>query len=132
MPGGDRTGPAGWGPMTGRGAGFCPGYPVPGFANPAWGRGGGRGFGHGGFGGGGGGWRHRHGYHAAGMPGWQRAWMGGVPYAPPFPVSFGPVMTREQELEALKSQAKYFEQALEDLRGRINEVESAAEGSKTK
>ena len=31
MPGGDRTGPMGMGPMTGRGAGFCAGAGVPGF-----------------------------------------------------------------------------------------------------
>jgi hypothetical protein len=59
MPWGDRTGPAGLGPMTGRGAGYCAGYPVPGFANPwvpAWG---GRGRGWGGRGRGfwGRGWR---------------------------------------------------------------------------
>ncbi|MBN1664285.1 MAG: DUF5320 domain-containing protein [Deltaproteobacteria bacterium] len=35
MPGGDRTGPAGMGPMTGRAAGFCAGYPTPGYTNPA-------------------------------------------------------------------------------------------------
>jgi len=34
MPGGDRTGPMGLGPMTGRAAGYCAGYPVPGFMNP--------------------------------------------------------------------------------------------------
>ena len=34
MPGGDRTGPAGQGPMTGRGAGFCAGSFVGGYANP--------------------------------------------------------------------------------------------------
>ena len=34
MPFGDRTGPLGLGPMTGRAAGFCAGFPVPGFANP--------------------------------------------------------------------------------------------------
>ena len=28
MPGGDGTGPAGAGPMTGRAAGYCAGYPV--------------------------------------------------------------------------------------------------------
>jgi len=39
MPGGDRTGPAGMGPMTGRAAGFCAGYPVPGYMNPAGARG---------------------------------------------------------------------------------------------
>ena len=34
MPGGDGTGPRGMGPMTGRAAGYCAGYPVPGFMNP--------------------------------------------------------------------------------------------------
>ena len=38
MPRGDRTGPTGLGPMTGRAAGFCAGYPVPGYINPAIGR----------------------------------------------------------------------------------------------
>ena len=34
MPFGDGTGPAGAGAMTGRAAGFCAGYPVPGYMNP--------------------------------------------------------------------------------------------------
>jgi len=34
MPLGDGTGPAGLGPMTGRAAGYCAGYPVPGYMNP--------------------------------------------------------------------------------------------------
>jgi len=34
MPGGDRTGPLGRGPMTGRGAGICAGYQMPGYSNP--------------------------------------------------------------------------------------------------
>ena len=38
MPRGDGTGPAGMGPMTGRAAGFCAGYPAPGYANPMPGR----------------------------------------------------------------------------------------------
>jgi len=38
MPFGDGTGPAGLGPMTGRAAGFCAGYPVPGYMNPVAGR----------------------------------------------------------------------------------------------
>lgn len=43
MPRGDRTGPAGQGPRTGRGLGFCAGNDRPGFmqAGPGW-RGGGR------------------------------------------------------------------------------------------
>ena len=38
MPFGDGTGPVGLGPMTGRAAGFCAGYPVPGYVNPVMGR----------------------------------------------------------------------------------------------
>lgn len=38
MPSGNGTGPAGMGPMTGRAAGYCAGYPVPGYMNPAAGR----------------------------------------------------------------------------------------------
>jgi hypothetical protein len=34
MPFGDRTGPIGMGPMTGRVSGFYAGYPVPGYMNP--------------------------------------------------------------------------------------------------
>ena len=34
MPRGDRSGPAGAGPMTGRGLGYCAGYPHPGFMAP--------------------------------------------------------------------------------------------------
>ena len=72
MPGGDRTGPLGAGPRTGRAAGYCAGYSMPGYANPVggWGAGRGGGFGYGaGFGGGGygRGWRHR--YLATGIPG---------------------------------------------------------------
>ncbi|MFP3946785.1 MAG: DUF5320 domain-containing protein [Archaeoglobaceae archaeon] len=53
MPRGDRTGPMGLGPRTGRAAGFCSGFGAPGFANPVrggrgfWGSGYGRGFGFG-------------------------------------------------------------------------------------
>jgi len=42
MPFGDRTGPWGLGPMTGRRMGYCSGFPVPGFMNPGYGFG--RGF----------------------------------------------------------------------------------------
>ncbi len=39
MPRGNGTGPMGMGSMTGRAAGYCAGYPVPGFMNPTMGRG---------------------------------------------------------------------------------------------
>ena len=64
MPWGDGTGPAGAGPMTGRAAGYCAGYSVPGYQNPIPGRG----FAGRGGGGGGRGWRNR--YFATGVPGW--------------------------------------------------------------
>lgn len=52
MPGGDRTGPMGMGPFTGRGLGNCAGYQSTGYFNTMLGRGfaggrGGRGFGRG-------------------------------------------------------------------------------------
>ena len=47
MPGGDRTGPLGAGPRTGRAAGYCAGYGMPGYANPMPGYGYGMGYGRG-------------------------------------------------------------------------------------
>ena len=49
MPGGDRTGPEGFGPRTGRALGYCSGYSSPGFTKGiprgrGFGRGRGRGF----------------------------------------------------------------------------------------
>jgi hypothetical protein len=134
MPRGDRTGPQGMGPMTGRGAGFCAGYPVPGFMNPGWGRGYGYGFGQGygygrgyGFGWGRGrGWRHRHWQFGAGYPAWSQGWTGwNEQQLPPPGPAFAPA-AQEQELEGLRQQASYFEQALDDLKKRIRELESSS------
>ena len=131
MPGGDRRGPAGMGPMTGRAAGYCAGYPVPGFVNAGYGAGlgygGGWGYGRGwGFGRGGGhGWRNQ--YYATGLTGWQRgayssyggATPGYVPYYPQNVTGY----TRENELNALKGQAEYMEDSLEGINKRIKELE---------
>ncbi|NQS89899.1 DUF5320 domain-containing protein [Patescibacteria group bacterium] len=38
MPRGNGTGPMGMGPMTGRAAGYCAGFPTAGFMNPMGGR----------------------------------------------------------------------------------------------
>lgn len=68
-------GPLGAGLMSGRGAGFCAGYGVPGYVNAVPGRGFGMGFGRDpgargrGFGGRRG-WRHM--FYATGLPGWMR------------------------------------------------------------
>jgi len=115
MPGGDGTGPMGMGPMTGRAAGFCAGFPVPGHMNPMPGRGLGRGFFGRGFGGRGRGWRWR--YLATGIPGW--AWFGGAPRG-------AAALEPEQELDALKRQAEFFEKSLGEIRKRIDELEAAA------
>jgi hypothetical protein len=120
MPAGDRTGPRGMGPMTGRGAGYCAGYSAPGYANPIPGRGFGMGRGRGG---GGRGWRHW--YYATGLPGWARfgytpAW--GTPPA----WAYGPYATpptREQEAEFLKAQADALKQQLDAISQRIGELE---------
>ncbi len=123
MPAGDGTGPMGVGPMTGRAAGFCAGFGMPGYMNPIPGRGFGMGFGRGReFGGRGGGRGRRNMYYATGLAGWQRAaeaWpvVAGVPpYAGP--------PTKEQELEELKSQAEYIENTLGDIRKRLQEMEA--------
>lgn len=130
MPGGDRTGPAGMGPMTGRGAGYCAGYPVPGFMNPVPGRGfwgWGRGGGFWGRGRGGGrGWRNR--FYATGLSGWQRAAWGWPAFgpgwvAPPFAPAPG-AMSREDELDALKRQADGFASTLDQINKRIAELEA--------
>jgi len=88
MPRGDGTGPLGKGALSGRAAGICAGFGLPGSANPAQGRGFGMGFGRerglGGRGGGGGrGWRHI--FHATGLPGWMRSGGYAAPYQKPDP-----------------------------------------------
>jgi len=126
MPGGDGTGPAGLGPMTGRAAGYCAGYSVPGYMNPIPGRG------YFGMGRGGGGWGRRNWFYATGLTGWQRAGVGmpayGVPqaYPTPYAAPFASGLTRQQELDVLKGQAEYFEDALEGIRKRIEEIELQA------
>lgn len=113
MPAGDRTGPMGQGPRTGRAAGFCSGYDSPGYTNPAPGRGRGW-FGRGGWGGGGRGWRHW--FYATGRPRWARwGWWGSM-VAPPSP-------TREQETDALRQEATWLKEELEAINKRIEELE---------
>ena len=123
MPAGDRTGPMGMGPLTGRAAGFCAGNGRPGYANPVPGYGCGMGFGRGrgGWGRGGGrGWRH--GFHATGLAGWQRAqagWpgWGGMPPGAGMP-------SREERLDALRTQTECLETALGDLRKQREQIEA--------
>lgn len=114
MPGGDGTGPAGMGPMTGRAAGYCAGYGVPGYMNPipgrgfgGWGRGRGRGWGR---------W--------GGHPGFAPPAAG--PYAAPYGVPYGPAADPVQEQEFLKAQAEGLRQSLEAVEKRLTELEAEA------
>jgi len=120
MPRGDGTGPAGFGPMTGRAAGYCAGYPAPGFMNPY-----GRGFG-GARGRGGGGFGLRNRFYATGLTGWQRTGMGGAPPYAPYSPGYGAHFTREQQIDALKGQAGCLESELEAIRKRLEELEAGS------
>lgn len=113
MPRGDRTGPFGMGPRTGRGMGYCTGHPYPGYMYPA-----GRGWyrhpgGHG----------YRHMFYATGMPGWMRpSWLGGWADVPPAEVEEG-VLRRQAEW--LRSALEEVERRLEELTGRKSTDEPA-------
>ncbi|MBN1293456.1 MAG: DUF5320 domain-containing protein [Candidatus Latescibacteria bacterium] len=117
MPGGDRTGPLGMGPMTGRAAGFCAGYNVPGYMNPY----GGRGMGYGRMmGGRGGGFGRGRGFGRF-----------VAPYVQPqvYPVApqpgFGAMAYDESaELEALRAQAQSIEATLSGIQQRIEALET--------
>ena len=126
MPRGDRTGPWGAGPMTGRAAGYCAGYSVPGFMNPiggygrGWGRGRGRGYGRGlgrGFG------------------------RGGYVYPPPavgqpaYPQAYPPVaqpQSPKQEVAALENYQKELEAEKANLDQEVGGVKARIEELKAK
>ena len=125
MPRGDRTGPGGMGPMTGRAAGYCAGIAAPGYANFGAGGGFGMGFGRGrGAGGrgnfGGGGYGRRNMFYATGQPGWMR---GG--YAGP-DAGQGPFPAADQQIDkqALKRQAEGLQSQLDAIHKRLDELSS--------
>ena len=120
MPFGDGTGPMGLGPMTGRGSGFCAGFGAPGFTNAMPGRWFGRG------------WRAPSYSSPGAMPYGGAAYPGAMPYggyagaamgAVPGAYPYAPQMTREQELDFLRSQAQAMKGQLEPIDARIKELE---------
>jgi hypothetical protein len=129
MPGGDRTGPIGMGPMTGRATGFCAGFGWPGYANPVHGWGSGMGFGRGrgawgrGFGRGGRGWRNM--YFATGVPGWLRFGGYTAPYGYTAPF-YKP--DPEAEKQVLKSEALALREELDFIEKRLSEIETETKG----
>jgi len=136
MPAGDGTGPMGMGAMSGRAAGYCAGYGMPGFANPIGGRGMGRGFGWGRGMGRGMGWGGGRGWGRGMAWGRGRGWGGGgfggmygAPYAQPgygaMPAAmpWAPQPNAEQELDMLRAEAANLERALGEIRSRVEELE---------
>ena len=117
MPRGDGTGPMGMGAMTGRAAGFCAGFGMPGHANPAPGQNFGIDFGRGrGFGGRGGGGRgYRHMFYATGLPGWLRSggWGGRASYAAAMPTA---------ERDYLKGVAESLQGQLDEVKKRLDDL----------
>jgi hypothetical protein len=121
MPGFDRTGPAGMGPMTGWGRGLCGSRGSYGGGQRFWGygRGYGRGWGRG--------WRHR--YWATGMPGWGRMYPpppGG--YHGPWEPDYGPSYSQEDELAVLREEAAWLQEELNAIEQRLSEIETGQEG----
>ena len=109
MPRGDSTGPMGMGSMTGRGAGYCAGYNMPGYLNKAGGRGCGMGFGRrnnfGSFGRQNGGSGRRNRFFAGGLSG--RTW------ANPDP---------EAEKQSLQSQVEFLQTKMAAIKKRLDEL----------
>ncbi|MBE9512572.1 MAG: DUF5320 domain-containing protein [Chloroflexi bacterium] len=95
MPGFDGTGPRGMGPMTGGGRGFCSPWGI-GAAYRGYGMPSGTGYG----------------YPYYGQP------------AAPGVAPFAPQVTREQELDFLKSQAQAVKGQLEQMESRMRELEA--------
>ena len=119
MPRGDGTGPMGMGPMTGRGAGFCGGRGIAGFASsPGLGLGRGRR-------GRGGGYGRRNMFYATGLTGWQRAAMG---VSAPSAAAVAP--TAEAEKQFLETQVGAMQSQLDEVKKRLAELETEkAEGA---
>jgi hypothetical protein len=117
MPRGDKNGPSGMGPRTGRAAGLCSGYAAPGFINRNFGMGYGRGFGMG-FGRGLGRGRGFGAYPASGWGAGQEPgpWNATAPWsAEPY--------TTEREMDVLKNQADMLKKELSSIEKRLKDLE---------
>jgi Family of unknown function (DUF5320) len=116
MPRGDRTGPMGMGPMTGRGGGYCAGSGMSGFNQS-----GGSGFfGRGlsralGWGAGGRGFCRW--FFAAGLPAWQRFAGGRASFEGSDP---------DLGKQSLKAQAEALQSELDRIKKRLQEMEAGS------
>ena len=122
MPGRDKTGPTGEGPMTGRAAGLCVGTTVPASMVATGGQGVGR---QDGCRGG------RRRFRANGLLGRKGSGMGGPPFDVPdaHPDTLGPAATPQQELSVLAAQVESCRKTLEETAKRIAELQSVGSQS---
>ncbi|MEW5692916.1 MAG: DUF5320 domain-containing protein [Candidatus Hydrogenedentota bacterium] len=128
MPGGDGTGPMGFGPMTGRAAGYCAGYPVPGYMNPVPARGWGFGFGFGRRFRGGFGWGRRWGGWFGPGRGFRAMYGYGRAQARRFGLyPYGPNLDPYAQVDELKEYASMLEQELIDVKQELNELNKTQE-----
>jgi len=120
MPGFDGTGPAGMGPRTGGGRGFCSPGAGPDYVN--------RGAGRGGIPWGGGRGRARGGVRS-------RRWCGQTDYYSYGPPPYGAYQpynqpTVEQEMEFLRNRSSFLEQELEQIRKKLDGLSSEEDAAK--
>ena len=110
MPSGDKTGPEGLGPRTGRALGYCSGYDSPGYMKgiPRGGRGYGRGYGRG-FS------RGRRYYPYLDEPYYQNRY-------PVYPTEPYSEMNKEDEKHYLENLVKNLENELKQIKNRLQEL----------
>lgn len=116
MPRGNRSGPMGMGPMTGRGQGYCSGYDAPGYAYP--------------------------GHHTRGM---RRAWRGrgwfGTPmhrhgwgpmdfvaYEVPYPAE----MSAEEQADMLTTREAWLQEQLDEVRMNLENLQKETKNKSEK
>jgi len=103
MPRGDGRGPDGFGPMTGRGMGYCAGFDRPGYANPGYGRG--------------------MGYRKGGGYGRGYRRFSGYPAYPAPPYDYGyAAPPAAEEKEVVENQIKNLQNQLSSLEKRLAEL----------
>ena len=110
MPGGDRTGPLGHGPMTGRGLGYCSGTNRPGYTTPRYGRGFSRGRGRG-FG---------RGFWGRGRGFWGSDYLD--PYYPSYDVESYPQRSKEEEKSYLKNLISQLEDEIKLIKEKLRNI----------
>ena len=107
MPRGNRTGPFGMGPRTGRAMGYCSGYDAPGFMNPGPGMGFGAGRG-----------------MRRGMGMGRGFWRFGAAYPPVYGAFAAPQMSEKDEMSILEEEAAFLSRRQQQISERMDELKT--------